>query len=111
MDDLQSLLPPLLRSLDALVFIARHLNPPDFAAVMAAAGTPDHGLGSVRARLEAWPEALADVRDRLAVARTGLRNLGASGLPLRYARQRPHRSPAGWRRAQAGTWSVPDREP
>jgi len=35
-DDIVAVLPPLLQSLEALAFIARHLNPPDFAAVMEA---------------------------------------------------------------------------
>ena len=29
-DDIVAVLPPLLQSLEALGFIARHLNPPDF---------------------------------------------------------------------------------
>ena len=39
-DDIVAVLPPLLQSLDALSFIARHLNPPDFGRIMEAAGTP-----------------------------------------------------------------------
>ena len=35
-DDLVTLLPPLLRSLEALGFIARYFNPTDFDAVMEA---------------------------------------------------------------------------
>jgi len=40
-DDIVAVLPPLLQSLEALAFVARHLNPPEFGAVMEAAGTPD----------------------------------------------------------------------
>ena len=40
-DDIVAVLPPLLQSLEALGFIARRLNPPDFGKVMQAAGTPD----------------------------------------------------------------------
>ena len=29
-DDIVAVLPPLLQSLEALAFVARHLNPPDF---------------------------------------------------------------------------------
>ena len=68
LDDLQALLPPLLRALDALALIARHLNPPDLAAVMAAIGAPERALESERARLDAWPEGLRDLSGRLAVA-------------------------------------------
>ena len=50
-DDIVAVLPPLLQSLEALGFIARHLNPPDFGRVMQAAGTPDQALQSVRSRL------------------------------------------------------------
>ena len=49
--DVVAVLPPLLQSLEALAFIARHLNPPEFGAVMEAAGTPDQSLQAVRGRL------------------------------------------------------------
>jgi phospholipase/carboxylesterase len=54
-DDIVAVLPPLLHSLQALEFIARHLNPPDFGAVMAAAGVPDQALRAARPRLAEWP--------------------------------------------------------
>ena len=60
-DDIVAVLPPLLQSLEALGFIARRLNPPDFGRVMQAAGTPDIALQSVRSRLTDWPEEFADV--------------------------------------------------
>jgi phospholipase/carboxylesterase len=40
-DDIVAVLPPLLQALEALAFIARHLNPPQFGQVMEAAGGPD----------------------------------------------------------------------
>lgn len=55
-DDIVAVLPPLLQSLEALGFIARHLNPPDFDSVMEAAGQPDQALQAVRPRLADWPE-------------------------------------------------------
>jgi phospholipase/carboxylesterase len=61
-DDIVAVLPPLLQSLEALSFIARHLNPPDFDSVMEAAGQPDQALQAVRARLADWPEQFAHVR-------------------------------------------------
>jgi phospholipase/carboxylesterase len=61
-DDVVAVLPPLLQSLEALGFIARHLNPPDFGAVMEAAGTPDQALQAVRSRLTAWPEQFAHLQ-------------------------------------------------
>lgn len=65
MEDLVALLPPLLQSLEALAFVARHLNPPDFDAVLDAAGTPDAMLRDARALLDAWPEELAGLRTLL----------------------------------------------
>ena len=62
------LLPPLLRSLDALALIARYLNPPEFAAVLGSVGAPDDALRGVRARLEGWPEQLAEHRACLSAA-------------------------------------------
>ena len=67
-DDIVAVLPPLLQSLEALEFIARHFNPPDFDAVMDAAGTPDRALLSVRPRLANWPEPFADLQTALAAA-------------------------------------------
>jgi phospholipase/carboxylesterase len=67
-DDIVAVLPPLLQSLEALGFITRHLNPPDFEAVMDAAGMPDQALRAVRPRLVNWPEELADVQTGLAAA-------------------------------------------
>jgi phospholipase/carboxylesterase len=64
-EHIAAVLPPLLRSLEALGFIARHLNPPDFDRVMESAGTPDHVLQAVRPRLADWPEQLAGVRTAL----------------------------------------------
>jgi phospholipase/carboxylesterase len=67
-DDIVAVLPPLLQSLEALGFIARHLNPPDFDRVMEAAGQPDQALKAVRPRLTNWPEQFADVKSSLEAA-------------------------------------------
>lgn len=64
-DDLVALLPPLLRALEALGFVARHLDPTDLGPVMASVGAPDAPLIELRPRLEAWPDRLAPVRARL----------------------------------------------
>ena len=61
-DDIVAVLPPLLQSLEALGFVARHLNPPDFGRVMEAAGTPDEALRAVRPRLADWPAEFADIQ-------------------------------------------------
>src|SRR6202166_3604552 len=67
-DDIVAVLPPLLQSLEALGFIARHLNPPDFDSVMATAGTPDHALQAVRPRLVGWPAEFAAIQTSLEAA-------------------------------------------
>jgi phospholipase/carboxylesterase len=67
-EDLASMLRPLLRCLETLAFIARNLHPPDFEAMMLAAGTPDDELRAARAQIERWPDALAEMREPLAVA-------------------------------------------
>jgi phospholipase/carboxylesterase len=67
-DDIVAVLPPLLQSLEALGFIARHLNPPDFGRVMQAAGAPDIALQSVRSRLADWPAEFASVQTALETA-------------------------------------------
>ena len=67
-DDIVAVLPPLLQSLEALGFIARHLNPPDFDRVMEAAGQPDQALKAVRPRLADWPEEFAEIKTALETA-------------------------------------------
>jgi phospholipase/carboxylesterase len=67
-DDIVAVLPPLLQSLEALGFIARHLHPPAFGQVMQAAGEPDRELQVARARMTAWPEEFSDVRAPLQAA-------------------------------------------
>ncbi len=67
-DDIVAVLPPLLQSIEALGFIARHLNPPNFGRVMEAAGTPDQALRTVRPRLDNWPAEFESVRNSLETA-------------------------------------------
>src|ERR1041385_5310931 len=67
-DHLATLLPPLLRSLEMLGFIARHFHPPEFGAVMEAAGTPDRDLRAARVALESPPDALTGVHRHLLAA-------------------------------------------
>jgi len=67
-DNLIKLLPPLLRSLDGLAFIARHLHPPRLAEVLAAAGEPDLELARSLPDLAGWPSELRGVADRFDLA-------------------------------------------
>src|SRR4029077_14959884 len=64
-DDIVALLPPLLQTLEAISFVARHLNPPDFGHVMEVAGEPDAALRAVRPRLGEWPQEFAGVKRAL----------------------------------------------
>jgi phospholipase/carboxylesterase len=63
-----AVLPPLLQSLEALAYVARNLNPPDFGRVMEAVGTPEEALRTARSQLTVWPENFADVRTALDAA-------------------------------------------
>lgn len=67
-DDIVAVLPPLLQALDTLSFIVRHLDPPEFADVMDAAGGPDETLQAARDGLTAWPENFAGIRIALDTA-------------------------------------------
>jgi len=67
-DDIVAVLPPLLQSLEALSFVARHLNPPDFDRVMEAVGAPEQTLRAARAQLAEWPAEFADVRTSIETA-------------------------------------------
>ena len=67
-DDIVAVLPPLLDALQALIFVARHLHPPDFDRVMEAVGAPEDMLQAARSRLTEWPPQFADVRTALETA-------------------------------------------
>ena len=67
-DDIVATLPPLLGSLEALAFVARHLHPPAFDRVMETVGEPEQALQAARSRLGEWPERFADVRTSLDAA-------------------------------------------
>ena len=67
-DDIVAVLPPLLQSLEALSFVARHLNPPEFEAVMEAAGLPDQALQAVLPRLADWPQQFESIHAALEAA-------------------------------------------
>ena len=64
-DDILAVLPPLLQSLHALCFVARHLDPAEFGRVMEAVGVPDQALQATRSHLTVWPEPFADTRAAL----------------------------------------------
>lgn len=63
-----ALLNPLLRALEMLTLVARHLHPPDFEGLMASIGTPDQDLRSALARPSEWPEQLSNVKEALEAA-------------------------------------------
>jgi phospholipase/carboxylesterase len=67
-DDVIAVLPPLLQSLEALGFIARHFHPPSFDRVMEAAGEPDEELSAVRSKLSDWPAEFAAIRTAIETA-------------------------------------------
>ena len=57
-----ALVNPLLRALEMLTFVSRHLHPPDFEGLMSSIGTPDEDLKSARAKQSQWPEHLSGIR-------------------------------------------------
>ena len=67
-DDIVAVLPPLLQSLEALSFVARHLNPPDFDRIMQAIGSPEESLRTTRTQLAEWPPEFADTRASIETA-------------------------------------------
>ena len=77
LDDLIGLLEPLLRAMESLEFVQRHFHPQDLAGLLAAMGEPEAGVAAGLARLEAWPETLLGLRNRLEAA--GVATLLACG--------------------------------
>ena len=64
----RSLLDPLLRALEMLLFVSRNLHPPDFEELMASVGTPDEELKSALARPLQWPQHPPDIGTLLGAA-------------------------------------------
>lgn len=60
-----SVLNPLLRALEMLAFVSRHLHPPDFESLMSSVGAPDENLRSALAGQAAWPERLSGIKAAL----------------------------------------------
>jgi phospholipase/carboxylesterase len=67
-DDIVALLPPLLRALDSLNLVARHLDPMRLDAVLGSIGTPDAALRTAMDRLGEWPDSFSTVRAHLAAS-------------------------------------------
>ena len=63
-----TVLDPLLRALEMLTFVARHVHPPDFESLLASIGTPDEDLKAARAMPSEWPEHLSVIRAALDAA-------------------------------------------
>jgi phospholipase/carboxylesterase len=67
LDDLRVFLPPLLRAMEGLSFVARRLNPPQLARVLAVVAEPEAALREVRPRLDGWAEPLALLQGQLQI--------------------------------------------
>src|ERR1700752_652522 len=67
-EDIVAVLPPLLQSLEALGFIARHFYPASFDRVMEAAGRPGADLNAVRPLIADWPAQFVDTQRALETA-------------------------------------------
>ena len=65
LDDLRLFLPPLLRALEGLGFVARRLNPPQLARVLEVVAEPEAALREMRPKLDAWPDDLVVLRGQL----------------------------------------------
>jgi phospholipase/carboxylesterase len=72
-----AVLTPLLRALEMLAFIARHLHPPDIEALMSSVGAPDEELRLALAESAHWPERLSNIKS--AIDRASDAALGAFG--------------------------------
>ena len=86
-EDLAAWLPALLRSLEDLRVIARHLHPPELREVLDAVGPSDAALGMACSGLRNWPDSVGQIRARLDSASEAV--LGAF-KGLRLAAERPN---------------------
>jgi phospholipase/carboxylesterase len=97
-----ALLTPLLRALEMLQLLARHLHPADIDNLMAQIGAPEDALRSAKARQTAWPETLAGIAGPLDAASTaaleafaGLRAALGDGGDLRASYRALRQLPKG----------------
>ena len=67
-EDLAALTGALLGALEAFAFVARHLNPPELEALIAAVGAPDAAVRDALAPLARWQGPAAALREPLAEA-------------------------------------------
>ena len=67
-DDVVTVLPPLLQAIETLGFVARNFHPPSFDRVMETAGQPDEDLSAVRPRLANWPAEFTELQNSLETA-------------------------------------------
>lgn len=70
LDAISGIMPPLLRALDALGFIGRHLHPPRLGEVLETVGPVDEPLREQMATFQAidWPDHLSEFRTRVDTA-------------------------------------------
>ncbi len=57
-----AILHPLLRALEMLAFVARHLHPPHLAELLDSIGRPDDALKAVSATQLPWPDSLSAIK-------------------------------------------------
>ncbi len=91
LEQIQQLVTPLLRTLDALAHLARHLHPPRFSRVLAEVGAPDEELRAARSA-PPWPDPYSALRpnldqaaDEALAAFDGLREAATAPEGLRLA--------------------------
>jgi phospholipase/carboxylesterase len=65
LENLRLFLPPLLRALEGLNFVARRLNPPQLARVLEVVAEPEAALRELRPTLDDWPDDLVVLREQL----------------------------------------------
>ncbi len=73
-DAITALVPPLLHSMEGLLFIGRHLHPPRLEEVVKHVGALDTGVREALEKFEAvtWPDDFHSFRDRLVEASTSV---------------------------------------
>lgn len=73
-DVITELVPPLLHSLEGLLFIGRHLHPPQLEEVVKHVGALDKGVEDALVAFQAvdWPEDFHPFRDRIVASSTSV---------------------------------------
>ena len=109
-----TVLNPLLRALEMLAFVARHLHPPHLEELLDSIGKPDDALKTALAAHSPWPDSLSAIKQPIDEAsETTLQAFTVlrRGIQVAPTFAAPYACCQGAGDALSAGWHSPDCEP